>query len=233
MIIDIHSHIIPSVDDGAKSLDESLALLKMLKAQGVDSVVATPHFNETDTDIQSYKKKISDGFSKIGAFDNIPEVFLGCEFRYFRGISNSGLAEQFCLGNSNYILVELPYADISLSALQEIEKLHYNNGLRPILAHIDRYVSFKNYNELISFLQNSDVLAQINANSVYCEKHKRNAIKLMNMGIVNFVGSDTHSVNHRPPNMDKFFEVGKRKFPNALRAILHNNEVLYKAMKGC
>lgn len=228
MKIDIHSHVIPGVDDGAKDFQESKALLKMLASQGVDAVIATPHFNEHHTDTIKYKERIIRKFNELKSLENIPELFLGYEFKYFRGMSNSGLPEQFCLGNSNYILIELPYEDISLKSLQEIEKIRYDNGLIPILAHIDRYVAYKNYKELLEFLSEGEILAQINANAVYCENHKKNALNLIKKGIINFVGSDTHSLKNRPPNIDKFFEIAEKKFPETIDVILHNNKVLYK-----
>lgn len=230
MIIDIHSHILHGVDDGAESFEESVRLLSMLKNQGVDCVIATPHFTELDTNIEKYKSKVYSRFNRLMESDNIPELFLGYEFKYFRGMSNSGLPEQFCLGKSNYILLELPYEDISIKTLEEVERLRYDNNLLPILAHIDRYVPFKNYNELIALLKREDIFCQINANAVYCEKHKKNAINLMKSGIINFVGSDTHSIDKRPPNMDKFFEIANKKCPDSLNEIIHNSEVLYNAL---
>lgn len=232
MIIDIHSHVLYGVDDGSKSLEESEQLLKILKKQGVDCVIATPHFNELNTDTVKYKETVTNRFNRLKELENIPELFLGYEFRYFRGMNTSGLPEQFCLGNSNFILVELPYEDISSKALEEIIKLRYDNNLRPIIAHVDRYVSYKNYNKLISVLKTEDILAQINANSVYCEKHKNNSLNLLKSGIINFVGSDTHSVENRPPNMDKFFEIVSKKVPAFLDPVYHNNEILYKSLKN-
>lgn len=230
MKIDIHSHIIWGVDDGAKDKEESIGLLKALKEQGVDKVIATPHFSEYITEFESYQKKVQERFEILKNTEDLPELFLGYEFKYFKGCSTSEVTERMCLGNSKYLLLELPYTDIQLSALNEIENLRYNKNIIPIFAHIDRYSAYNNYKELIKFVSETDVHAQINANSVYCERNKRNAFKLLKNDLISFVGSDAHSLDFRPPNMDKFYNIVEQKAPESLKTIEYNNEVLLKSL---
>lgn len=230
MLIDTHSHVIWGVDDGAKTFEEAVELLKMLKNQGVEKVIVTPHFNEYITEVESYQKTVEKRFNTLKSLEDMPELFLGYEFKYFRGIATSEITEMMCIGNSKYLLLELPYDDITLSTLKEIENLRYNKKIIPIVAHIDRYVVYNNYKELLKFIEEADVLAQINANSVYCEAHKRNALKLLKNGLIAFVGSDTHSVIERPPNIDKFYNIVQKKAPESLKAIEHYNEVLLKTL---
>ena len=88
-MVDIHNHVLFGVDDGAKSLDESLAMLKSAKEQGIDTVFATPHFYSFDTDIDSFKAKVENNFETL--LEHIdtnehPNVFLGFEVHYFNDI---------------------------------------------------------------------------------------------------------------------------------------------------
>ena len=90
-MIDIHNHILFGVDDGAKSLEESLKMLRIAKEQGINTVYATPHFYSFDTDIESLKLKVEENYKVLCASlsDDLPNVYLGYELHYFNGIYKS------------------------------------------------------------------------------------------------------------------------------------------------
>ena len=96
IILDIHSHILPGVDDGAADLNESVKLLEALFEQGVTDVVATPHFYPMDEDIDSFKDRIGRAYLRLWEKSegrNLPNIYLGAEVLYYRYIGNSDAAK--------------------------------------------------------------------------------------------------------------------------------------------
>ena len=89
--MDIHSHILPSVDDGASNIEESVELLNMMKSQGITDVIATPHFDASVNNIDDFKVAVSSSLLALNEEIkdmNLPNVYLGSEVYYFRGIGH-------------------------------------------------------------------------------------------------------------------------------------------------
>ena len=186
--LDIHSHILPQVDDGAKDIETSIKLLEMLKEQGVTDVIATPHFYPNENNVEEFVDT------------DLPNVYLGCELRYFNGIGKSDAIKQFTIAGTNYLLLELPYGEpIKDFVLQDIIDINERLGLIPILAHIERYGKVKGYKKLLKLISNGDAVAHINAGGVINKETTRLCEKLIKGGYVSYLASDTHSVHNRPP----------------------------------
>lgn len=210
MILDMHTHIIPGVDDGASNIGEAFDLLRMLKAQGVDAVVATPHFYADMLNLEEYTQKVSELFAalKQGAKTQaLPELLLGYEVHYFNNMSGCEELNKLSLNQSRYILIELPYTDINNWILDDIYNIQFNQGFIPIIAHIERYSKFKGFGNLLDMIANSDIQAQLNADSILSGPYKRVSLKLILNGICQYIASDAHSVSKRPPMI---FEAYKR-----------------------
>ena len=111
---DIHTHIVPNVDDGARSMEESLALLELLAAQGVCSLIATPHFYADNClDLGAHIERMEKAFRELKSNlkEGMPQIYLGHEVLYFNGISSCEDMKKLTINNSNYILLELPFSD--------------------------------------------------------------------------------------------------------------------------
>lgn len=224
-MIDIHTHILYGVDDGVKVFSESIDILKNMRDNGVTDVFLTPHYVE-------YSAYISNVRSNTLRLNNIKEelirnnininVHLGNEIYITNNILellNKG--ELKPLGDSNYLLIELPmngeyenYMDIFLNLI--------DNGYRVILAHPERYIYFqKNFNELISMHDNG-ILFQVNLESVlgkYGVQAKKTIKKLLKFKVIDFVGSDIH---HNKNNYS-YIEESKNKFRKYLSEDELNN----------
>ena len=110
--LDIHAHILPQVDDGAKDMETSLKLLEILKEQGVTDVIATPHFYPDEDNSEEFALLIRNAYTalkKETIGKNLPNIYLGCELRYFNGIGKSSAIKQFAISGTKYLLLELPY----------------------------------------------------------------------------------------------------------------------------
>ena len=236
MLLDIHSHILPEIDDGSSSMKESLKLISMQKEQGADAIVATPHFYADYCDLNEYTDHAVAAFNQLkkNLKEGAPELFLGYEVQYFKGMSENELTKRLTLGNTEYILVELPYSPISDKILDEMEAIGLNLGLIPILAHVDRYISFSGFQDLMKLIDNGYAKAQINTESIINGSNKRKSLKLISDGYISYLGSDTHSVRKRPPIINEFIHrLNKKLGPSYFEKIQKNSfEVYQKLSKG-
>ena len=153
-MIDVHSHILPELDDGAQSLELALNMLKESTLQGVTDVVSTSHcYPKTEADIINFLNKRKSSYdvlcSGMESIDtSLPHIHQGCEVNMLTDISDFENISTLCIENTNYILIEMPYSPWSDWMIDSVYKLILR-GLKPIMAHIDRYTS-QNKENLIS-----------------------------------------------------------------------------------
>lgn len=209
--LDIHSHILPACDDGAKDIETSIELLKMLKEQNVTHVIATPHFYPDTDSAEDFAERVYDAYNQLCALAKgaeLPKIYLGCELHYFSGIGKSKSLKQFVIRGTNYILLELPYDSvITKTVLQDIIDIREVQGFVPILAHIERYSKSKGFKKLLKLVSDGYALAHINAGAVVSKESAKLCEKLIKGGYISYLASDAHSVNHRPPLIKPALEV--------------------------
>ena len=167
-MIDIHTHCLPYIDDGAKNLTESKALLRDSFEQGVSVCVATPHCVVHGNDAisaflnrreQSYNALVS---SVLCDGEKYPKIYLGAEVLLDHDISQYPDIKKLCIANTNYMLLEFPHMVQSKETFDWLYSLTIL-GIKPIIAHIERY---PNHNEMIPDFSDIDLLYQINASSL-------------------------------------------------------------------
>ena len=229
--LDIHAHILPAVDDGAKDMETSLALLEMLKEQGVTHVVATPHFYPDTDNVEEFVETVSKAYSDLKReteYKDLPTVYLGCELRYFVGMGKSRAIKQFAIQNTKYLLLELPYgAPITKTVINDIVDIKEVLGLTPILAHVERYSKVSGFKKLLKLVSDGIALAHINAGAVVSKEDARLCEKLIKGGYVSFLASDTHSVVNRPPYIKQALDIISNKLGRsaANRLIIKSNRL--------
>ena len=197
-MIDIHCHIIPGVDDGSKDLNSSVRMAKEASKLGYTGIFATPHYISYDleTSKEDLEKRLII-LNKVIKDNNIDiELYSGNEVYI-----SSDIVEQiendkvYTLGNSKYVLIELPMFGKLNNVEAIIDELIYK-GYIPIIAHPERYefVS-KDQQELID-LKNIGVLFQINIGSiagVYGKEAQKRVVKLLKNNMVHFIATDSHN----------------------------------------
>ena len=229
--IDIHAHILPDVDDGAKDMETSLALLEMLKEQGVTHVIATPHFYPDTDNVEEFVDTVSKAYSDLKReieYKDLPNVYLGCELRYFVGMGKSCAIKQFAIQNTKYLLLELPYgAPVTKTVINDIVDIKEVLGLTPILAHVERYSKVPGFKKLLKLVSDGTALAHINAGAVISKEDARLCEKLIKGGYVSFLASDTHSVVNRPPYIKQALDVISSKLGRsaATRLVIKSNRL--------
>lgn len=211
-MIDFHSHILPALDDGSKNTEESLKLLRMLSEQGISVVVATPHFSPDKESAEDFLKRRQESFDSLNPLldDSLPKILLGAEVLYYDGISKLKELEKLCIENTNLLLLEMPMCKWSAYALEELKNLSCIKGFTVILAHIERYMRYQP-SSVWTKLKGLGILNQVNAGFFTRPLERRKALAMLLSGKINAIGSDCHSIDTRPPLMDKAFEYIKSK----------------------
>lgn len=195
---DMHSHLLYGIDDGSKSLDESIKLLKEMKKNGVDELILTPHYIEeskyscnNDDKVKIYKE-LQERVDKEGIDITL---YLGNEVY----ITNNFLKlikdnEIWTLNGSKYLLFELPLRSRYQHTLEVCNSL-ISNGYVPILAHPERYPILQKHPNMVEEYLRSGILLQGNLTSLF-GKYGKTAEKTLKLFLKNnwisFMGSDTH-----------------------------------------
>lgn len=213
-MIDIHTHILPAVDDGAKSFEDSLKMIQLEIENDVDTIILTPHYFKNELNAQN-KDLIFAQYEKLleKTKDLNIKLILGSEIYYSDEIMDELISNKIItLGNSKYLLIEfslyneyynIPDVFLDIMAL----------GYEVIFAHPERYV-YLSVNQ-IKKISELGCLIQINTSSIlgdFGRKIQKKAFKLIKNKCVNFIASDAHSLNVRKPNLKETLQFVEKKF---------------------
>lgn len=205
-IVDMHCHILPGVDDGAKSMDMAVELLKTEYEQGVHIAILTPHFRKQmfEPDEQSVHTQFEQLCRTVDAKIPGMKLYLGCELHASMDmVEMIRKRKQFCMAGTYYVLVEFSTRD-SKSYIRERLYQLLSAGYKPIIAHAERYESLMGDLDFVGELADMGALIQVNADSITGEdgrKVKKFCLKLMRNDLLDFVGSDAHNLSDRPPRL--------------------------------
>jgi tyrosine-protein phosphatase YwqE len=219
--VDMHSHLIPGIDDGSKTMEESIQLIRVFKEMGYKKIITTPHvmsdyYKNTPEIINAGLENLREALKKQNIemlIDAAAEYYI--DFDFTDKIHN----EKLLTFGKNHLLVEVSY----LNEPDNIDAIIFElqtSGYNVILAHPERYPFWSNNFKRFETLKDKDVLFQININSLaghYSPGAKKTAEKLIELGMVNFIGTDCHHANHLKymeealcqPALHKLVESGK------------------------
>jgi protein-tyrosine phosphatase len=218
-MIDYHSHILPSIDDGSKDIEMSVQMINLLNKQGIDRIIATPHFYaHREKSVDDFLDKRSKAYEKLSDKNIVPEIFLGAEVSLERDVSSLHNIEKLAIEGTNLILIELPYSGFGRWIPDEIYNLTCEYNLVPIIAHIHRYTELYSKDEINTILS-MDAVFQINNEAFSMISGRRFVKSLLKDGRLVVFGSDCHNLGERKPN----FDLLKRKCSED--AILNSDEV--------
>lgn len=206
-ICDLHGHFLPGMDDGCKTPEEAVQVLQSSYRQGIRRVFATPHYYPVEP-VEEFLQRRRESVSLLEAYigeqgiEDIPRICLGAEVAYRPGIGYEENIEKLCLGNSRYLLLEMPFSRWGKAEEREVRNLCVTGGVMPILAHIERYFDYQDKSTLMAILQ-QDVLVQMNAEALLKNSARRSAVNLLKKGVVQLLGTDCHNMKARSPNLDQ------------------------------
>lgn len=211
-MIDFHSHILPKMDDGSRSVAESLEMLSTLKEQGINTVAATPHFYANDESVSDFLARRQASFEALNNSvpDGMPEIMLGAEVKYYEGISRLEGLKSLCVQGTRLLLLEMPMKRWTEYTLRELIDISCSGNIVPVLAHVERYMSFQQ-GDIIDMLTENGVLIQINASFLYGFFTRRKAVSMLGNRRAHFIGSDCHNMSDRPPDIGRAYETIEKK----------------------
>ncbi len=212
-MIDFHSHILPGIDDGSCSVEESIEMLKCSYQQGVRQIVATPHFYAAKDFPVEFLNRRNHSWEQLQPYltQDMPKIHLGAEVYYFDGIGYADDLPKFCISGTNVLLLEMPFRRWTGRMVNDVISLSRDTDMTILLAHIDRYLS-KQPKDIWDMLEKNGILFQVNA-SFFLEGwiSRRKALKLLRDDTITAVGSDCHNMKDRRPNMQDAFAVIEKK----------------------
>lgn len=228
MLFDVHCHILPGVDDGAKTEDSTKRMLKFAAREGMNSIIATPHFKYGEDfvspeDIYAKYQMVRAWWKQISPKK---ELYLGSELFYSESIIEA-LKKGYALtiNGTKYVLIEFPiYAEYGYIE-RAVKKLLYA-GYIPILAHMERYKSLRK-REQVQQLVDMGAYMQVNTSAIM-GKHgiltKWYLLKLIKSGLIHFIGTDAHGSRERRPEIRECVEYLRKKIGNKeTRRIVEKN----------
>ncbi len=206
--------MLPGIDDGSKDVAMSLEMISRSVEQGVEGIIFTPHFyadmNSPETFLRKRDKALHELEDNLGSLPKVPVYTTGAEVHYFRGMSRSKDIERLCIGKSDYMLIEMPFRNWQPNMIDEIEEISLVLGLRVIIAHIERY--FDQDKKLVNrLLENPNLLIQCNAEFFIEKSTYSKAIRLLKTRRIDLLGTDSHNLTSRRPNMAEAIELIQKK----------------------
>lgn len=231
-LTDTHSHILPALDDGSASVEQSLAMLRMEREQGVRRVIATPHFYAQRDSLEDFLAARAAAEQRLRAAarePGLPELFVGAEVYFFRGMAESELLPRLTIQGGRCILIEMPPAPWPEEYYRELAAVR-RRGLVPIVAHIDRYLSPLRTYGIPQRLAELPVLVQANAEFFLQRRTAGLALRLLAADRIQLLGSDCHDPTVRPPRLGLAVRRIERKLGTAaLERLLTYEQLLTDA----
>lgn len=222
-MIDLHCHILPELDDGPTTLAQSVAMARVAAADGVTTIVATPHVNgpfPSPAQILTKCKQLNETLLREG----IPlEILPGAEMY---AMADRAFFIDRTINSTPYILVEFPLTHLPAQAARAIFNLQVN-GFKPVIAHPERIPNVVAKPQLMEELLAGQVYLQLTAGSLtgsFGPGPEKCARYLLKKGVVHFIASDGHAVDYRRPVLSEGLKIASRLIGNeaARRLVLDN-----------
>ena len=227
--VDIHSHLLPGIDDGAKNIEDSISLISKMYSYGIKNFITTPHVlgdvypNSTQVILEKLvevKKALSDnGYTDI-TINAAAEYMMDEQF-----VARLEKDDILTL-KDNMILVEMSYFNAPINLYEILFEIQLK-GYKPVLAHPERYNFYHNDFQNYYKLKKAGCLFQLNLLSLteqYGTSVKKTAERLIKENLYDFVGTDTHHKNH----LRLLEKIGTKKTKNKILNLVENNSKFYK-----
>lgn len=206
---DLHTHILPGMDDGASEPAVSLGMLRLEALQGVNRVALTPHFYGNEERTGQFLARRSAAWNRLSGYleacakeeqSALPELVLGAEVAWMPNMSHWDELEGLQLGNSGFFLLELPFYPWSGSLIDQLYDLLGRVRIVPVLAHIERYFGMQR-TEYLREVLSMGVPLQFSADRLLRLRGRRALLRLLRQGENCTLASDCHNLTDRKPNL--------------------------------
>lgn len=203
-MIDFHTHILPHMDDGSGSVEESIAMLRAEAALGITDVILTPHYYADENSPTEFLARRARSWENLAPHltEELPRVHLGAEVQYFEGISAVKDIRSLQIGETQLMLLEMPFCRWTDRMVDDVLALNELPDNRIVLAHIERYLDMQ-MPGICAELKNCGILIQTNVSYFANWRTRYRAMRMLSRGEIDFLGSDCHNMSYRRPNWDR------------------------------
>ena len=218
--VDIHCHILPGLDDGARDLTDTVAMLRIAAAEGISDMIVTPHFHPgRHVAAPETVLRTLESVRQIARTNRIPiRLYPGSEIYYFNEmVPKLKRNDLLTMNGSEFVLVEFSPA-VMFRTMQNAMDGLLNEGYQPILAHVERYECLLKDTDRVFFLHDMGVRIQVNASTVTGKngaEGKRFVHRLLQERAVDHIGTDAHGWKHRRPEMARCRKTLEKKYSAA------------------
>lgn len=227
---DMHSHILPYLDDGSRTVHMSLSMLRFERIQGVRTVCLTPHFYRDMETPEVFFSKREESFQRLLRFidrEPMPDLILGAEVAWVPNIAEWDELPAFCYAGTNLLLLEPPFRDWRNEFFQSVESILDRRGLIPVIAHLDRYLAPSNA-EGVRRLLSYELPVQLSASFLLSAAGRGEGLRLLKSGAVQHLISDAHNTTTRPPNLGQAMDYLRNKLGSEAEAIFYRTDALLR-----
>jgi len=203
-LVETHCHMLPAVDDGAQDVETSLKMIQKLQLQGAKAIIVTPHYYSDSIALDDFLARRNAAVDRLKAAlpDGSPEIIPAAEVYISKYLFNNEDLSELCIGNSKYILIEHPFSStFSPASYDRLVNLYCDYGVKPILAHIERYGALMENKGLLDEYIDMGCLTQVNISSFADSPRsvRKKLFKYLETGRIHLIGSDSHNLTSRPP----------------------------------
>ena len=212
---DLHTHILPGIDDGAPDMDTALQMLEIQVKQGVNTVALTPHYYRNREHLSDFLLRRENAWSNLQSkLKNIkhPKLILSAEVAYVPGMADWDELEQLCYAETKVLLVEPPMNPWNDEMFHQLYAIEGRRGITPMIAHFDRYIKIQS-KQRIDQLMEMGLPIQVGTESLLRFFGRKRAMKLITECNAIPV-SDCHNIDSRPPNLDAAARVMRKILGN-------------------
>lgn len=233
-LVETHCHILPELDDGAKSVEESIKMVMKLQTQGAKKIISTSHYYSDSISLSDFIEKRNAAYNMLKRElpPGSPEILLSAEVYISKYLFSNDDLTPLCIGNSRYILIEHPFSStFSSASYDRLANMCVDYNVKPILAHIERYGALMDDKNKLDEFINLGCLTQVNINSFAdAPRHTRKKLfKYLESGRIHLIGSDCHNLTTRPPDYSAGVKAIKEKYGSeAINILMNNANVLAK-----
>lgn len=215
-MIDLHTHILPGMDDGSPDAVTSMQMLRRMAEQGVAVVCASSHYYADENSVATFCTRRQEALSRwqqagLGGYDGQPKVLLAAEVAYFPRISECRDLDRLCIQGTRTLLLEMPFCEWNDFQREEVTALALDLGYQLILVHPERFLFSKNNRHQLEKLEELPIGLQVNAGSLLRWQTRKQALGLLTGASCPLLGSDAHNLTARPPNLKEGRSVIERK----------------------
>ncbi len=233
-LVEVHSHILPGIDDGAPDVETSLKMIEMLKKQGAKKIVLTPHYYSDNISLDDFLRRRDKAFNLLLSKlpPQSPELYPAAEVYISKYLFNAENLDELKIANSNYVLIEHNFsADFDGEDYNRLINLYCDYGVKPVLAHIERYPALlEDMYKIEQYIEMGCIIqSNVSAFSDAPRGIRKKLIKLMNAGLIHIIGSDCHNLDSRAPEYENGINmIIKKCGEDAVKQLMQNANILVK-----